>query len=145
MIALIQRVSHAQVEVDGSVAASIDIGVLAFIGVEPHDTEESSARLVQRIVNYRLFADAKGKMNASLKDVCGGLLLVPQFTLAADTNKGNRPSFSTAAAPEAGRQRFQEVVHLARSETNNVACGIFGADMRVSLINEGPVTFWLSV
>lgn len=145
MIALIQRVSLAQVEVDGEVVASIDTGVLAFIGVEPHDTEESSARLVQRVVNYRLFADAKGKMNASLKEVSGGLLLVPQFTLAADTKKGNRPSFSAAAPPETGRQRFQEVVRFARSETNYVACGIFGTDMRVSLINEGPVTFWLSV
>ena len=145
MIALIQRVSLAQVEVDGEVVASIDSGLLAFIGVEPHDTEESSARLVQRVVNYRLFADAKGKMNASLKEISGGLLLVPQFTLAADTKKGNRPSFSAAAAPETGRQRFQEVVRFARSETNYVACGIFGTDMRVSLINEGPVTFWLSV
>ncbi|HEY9050029.1 MAG TPA: D-aminoacyl-tRNA deacylase [Gammaproteobacteria bacterium] len=143
MIALIQRVTSANVRVNGEEIARIDNGLLAFIGVEKNDNEKQAKRLVERIVAYRVFEDADGKMNLGLKDVGGQLLLVSQFTLAADTKKGMRPSFSSAAPPEEGRKWFDYVVGLCRQEIDVVATGQFGANMQVGLINDGPVTFWL--
>jgi len=143
MIALIQRVSCANVRVNGEEIARIDKGLLAFIGVEKNDNEKQAKRLVERIVAYRVFEDADGKMNLGLKEVGGQLLLVSQFTLAADTQKGMRPSFSSAAPPEEGRKWFDFVVELCRHEIDVVATGQFGANMQVELINDGPVTFWL--
>lgn len=145
MIALLQRVSAAQVAVDGAVVGAIGRGLLVLLGVEAADTEAEVARLLERLLDYRVFADDAGKMNLSLRDVGGGLLLVPQFTLAADTRKGLRPSFSTAAPPEQGRRLFDHAVVLARERHAPVATGRFGADMQVTLTNDGPVTFWLQV
>ncbi|MEJ2141628.1 MAG: D-aminoacyl-tRNA deacylase [Gammaproteobacteria bacterium] len=145
MIALIQRVEHANVVVDGKTIGAIDKGVLALIGVEKEDTDAKAQRLLERLLNYRIFADSEDKMNLSLRDTQGGLLLVPQFTLAADTQKGNRPSFSSAATPEQGETLFNFIVTQARKAHNNVETGQFGADMKVSLLNDGPVTFWLQV
>lgn len=143
MIALIQRVTSANVRVNGEEIARIDNGLLAFIGVEKNDNEKQAKRLVERIVAYRVFEDADGKMNLGLKEVGGQLLLVSQFTLAADTQKGMRPSFSSAAPPEEGRKWFDYVVGLCRHEVAVVETGQFGANMQVGLINDGPVTFWL--
>ena len=143
MIALIQRVKSANVSVNGQRIAHIDNGLLAFIGVEKNDNEKQAKRLVERIVAYRVFEDADGKMNLGLKEVGGQLLLVSQFTLAADTQKGMRPSFSSAAPPEEGRKWFDFVVELCQREVEVVATGQFGANMQVELINDGPVTFWL--
>lgn len=143
MIALIQRVSRAAVHVEGSEIASIGKGILALVGVERGDGETEGARLAERVLAYRIFADGQGKMNLSLKDIGGELLAVPQFTLAADTNSGLRPSFSSAAPPEEGRRLFDIFVSNARAV--HVATGRFGADMQVSLVNDGPVTFWLRV
>ena len=143
MIALIQRVSSANVSVGGEEIARIDKGLLAFIGVEKNDHEKQAKRLVERVVAYRVFEDAEGKMNLGLKEIGGQLLLVSQFTLAADTQKGMRPSFSSAAPPEEGRKWFDYVVELCRQEIDVVATGQFGANMQVGLINDGPVTFWL--
>lgn len=143
MIALIQRVTSAQVRVNGEEIAHIDKGLLAFIGVEKDDSEKQARRLVERILGYRVFEDADGKMNLGLKQVGGQLLLVSQFTLAADTHKGMRPSFSSAAPPDEGRKWFDFAVELCRQEIDEVATGQFGANMQVSLINDGPVTFWL--
>lgn len=145
MIALIQRVTRAHVEVDGERIGAIEAGLLALVAVQPHDGEETPARLLARLLDYRVFADGQGRMNRSLRDAGGGLLLVPQFTLAADTRSGLRPSFATAAAPEQGRIRFAALVELARAAHAPVACGRFGADMQVHLVNDGPVTFWLEV
>lgn len=145
MIALIQRVSSAHVEVEQKTVGAINDGLLAFLGVEKHDDRHSAERLIRKIIAYRVFNDAAGKMNLCLRDVQGALLLVPQFTLVADTQRGNRPSFSRAASPSVGQERFIEAVEFARQETKHVACGIFGADMRIYLTNEGPVTFWLHV
>ncbi len=145
MIALLQRVSAAQVVVEGRVIAAIDRGLLVLLGVEATDTAREADRLLERLLDYRVFADAGGKMNLSLRDVGGGLLLVPQFTLAADTRKGLRPGFSTAAPPETGRLLFDHVVAEARRRHAPVAQGEFGADMKVTLTNDGPVTFWLQV
>lgn len=145
MKALIQRVRSARVEVEGEVVGAIDQGLLALVGVEPQDTSASVAKLLHRLLNYRVFSDDDGKMNRSLKDVSGGLLLVSQFTLAADTRSGLRPSFSTAAPPVLGAQLFDELVDLARLQHAQVATGRFGADMQVHLINDGPVTFLLEV
>ena len=144
MIALIQRVSTAAVRIDGSEIAVIAKGILALIGVERGDGETEAQRLAERVVAYRIFADAHGKMNLSLKDLAGELLAVPQFTLAADTNSGLRPSFSRAAAPADGEMLFVKFAQKA-AEAAHVATGRFGADMQVSLVNDGPVTFWLQV
>jgi D-tyrosyl-tRNA(Tyr) deacylase len=143
MIALLQRVAQASVSVGGTAVASIGRGLLVLVGVRPEDDEPAASRLLERLLKYRVFADSAGKMNLSLTDVAGGLLLVPQFTLAADTRKGTRPGFSTAAAPELARPLFTYLVAAARQQHGTVECGIFGADMLVSLINDGPVTIWL--
>lgn len=143
MIALIQRVSHAQVSVDGEIVGRIDAGLLALIGVQPQDDAARAERLVERMLGYRVFSDAAGKMNLSLRDTEGGLLLVPQFTLAADTRKGTRAGFSTAAAPEVARTLFEVCVARAKAQHARIETGRFGADMSVALVNEGPVTFWL--
>lgn len=144
MIALLQRVSQASVAVDGETIASIDRGLLVLLGVQKHDDGSQVERMVERVLGYRVFADAEGKMNLSVQDIGGELLLVPQFTLAADTQKGMRPSFTSAAPPDIGRQYFEAVVVQARAQMpNKVQTGHFGADMKVALINDGPVTFWL--
>ena len=143
MIALIQRVTRAEVTVGGNSVGRIDRGILALIGVRKGDTEAAAERLVERIVGYRIFPDHEGKMNLSLKDVGGGLLLVSQFTLAADTRSGMRAGFSTAAAPDEGRRLFDYLVNAARASLPRVATGEFGAHMQLSLVNDGPVTFWL--
>lgn len=143
MIALIQRVTEARVDVDARCTGRIGPGLLALIGVQPQDGPAQVERLLQKLLGYRVFSDNEGKMNLALKDTGGGLLLVPQFTLAADTDSGLRPSFSTAAPPALGRQRFDELLALARTRHPTVEAGEFGAHMRVSLVNDGPVTFWL--
>ena len=143
MIALLQRVTSASVSVNGERVAEIGHGLLALIGVEKQDNAAKAARLVERILGYRIFADAEGKMNLNVCDVDGGVLLVPQFTLAADTNKGMRPSFSRAADAETGRAMFDTVVDIMQQNTGRVQQGRFGADMSVQLVNDGPVTFWL--
>lgn len=143
MIALIQRVSSAQVSVGGEIVGRIDAGLLALIGVQPHDDVAQAERLVERMLGYRVFPDGDDRMNLSLRDTGGGLLLVPQFTLAADTRKGTRAGFSTAAAPERARHLFEVCVARARTQHARVETGRFGADMSVALVNEGPVTFWL--
>ena len=143
MISIIQRVSTAKVTVNDLIIGQIDIGIMALVAVEKEDTEKDVLRLLERILNYRIFADENDRMNLSLRDVCGGLLLIPQFTLAADTHKGNRPSFITAASPEKGLQLFGYLQSLATMTYDNVQFGQFGADMQVALINNGPVTFTL--
>lgn len=145
MIGLLQRVSQARVEVNGVVIGAIDKGLMVLVGVQKHDEERHVQRLLERLLGYRVFADEQGKMNLSVQDIAGGLLLVPQFTLAADTNKGMRPSFSSAATPEEGKRLFDLLVALAMERHPHVATGRFGADMKVALINDGPVTFWLEV
>ncbi len=132
-------------EVEGETVAAIDAGVLALIGVERGDGEAEAARLAERVLGYRIFPDREGRMNLALADTGGALLAVPQFTLAADTHKGARPSFSRAAAPEEGERLFERFVELARQRRRPVASGRFGAHMQVSLVNDGPVTFWLQV
>ncbi len=143
MKVLIQRVRGARVEVGGEIVGAIDQGLLALVGIEPQDTRASVAKLLNKLLSYRVFSDADGKMNLSLKDVGGGLLLVSQFTLAADTKSGLRPSFSTAAPPALGEELFNHLVQLARTQHPHVATGRFGADMQVHLVNDGPVTFLL--
>jgi len=143
MIALIQRVLSAHVEVESRIVGSIEQGVLALIGVQRDDTHASADRLLERVLTYRIFADEAGRMNRSLTDVGGGLLLVSQFTLAADTRQGTRPGFSPAAAPDAARALFDHLLERARAAHAPVATGVFGAHMHVSLVNDGPVTFWL--
>ena len=145
MIGLIQRVSEASVVVEGQTVGQIGRGLLVLVGVEKQDDEASAQRLLERLLAYRVFPDAEGKMNLSLTDIGGELLLVPQFTLAADTRKGTRPSFSSAAPPQLGQSLFEYFVAAARQRHPKVAKGIFGADMKVSLVNDGPVTFWLQV
>jgi D-tyrosyl-tRNA(Tyr) deacylase len=144
VIALLQRVRRAHVDVAGQRIAAIEHGLLVLIGVEREDSEADAARLIERLLNYRVFADDAGKMNFSLREVGGGLLLVPQFTLAADTRSGLRPSFTLAASPEQGKVLFDHLVQLARQQHQPVVTGQFGADMQVTLTNDGPVTFWLS-
>lgn len=145
MIGLLQRVSHARVEVQSQTIAQINTGILVFIGIEKDDTRAKAERLLGRLLGYRVFPDETGKMNLSLMDIQGGLLLVPQFTLPADTKKGMRPSFSSAAAAETGVELFDYILSLAKSRYQYVEGGKFGADMQVHLINNGPVTFWLKV
>ena len=143
MIGLLQRVRNARVDVDGKTVATIGPGLLVFIGVEQRDDESRADRLLERLLGYRVFPDAAGKMNLSVEEIGGGVLLVPQFTLAADTNKGMRPSFTPAAPPEQGRRLFEYLVNRARTQYASVETGVFGADMQVMLTNDGPVTFWL--
>ncbi|MCU0765920.1 MAG: D-aminoacyl-tRNA deacylase [Gammaproteobacteria bacterium] len=144
MIALIQRVSQARVAVAGDTVGAIGRGILALVGVERGDTDARAQRLLERVLGYRVFPDVEGRMNLSLRDVGGGLLLVSQFTLVADTTKGMRPSFSSAAPPDEGRRLFEHLVVLARAAHPDVATGRYGADMQVALVNDGPVTFWLT-
>jgi len=143
MIGLIQRVAQAKVEVAGECVGAIDAGLLALIAVQPGDGEAQAQRLLERLLGYRVFADAQGKMNLSLAQTGGGLLLVSQFTLAADTRQGMRPGFSTAATPAEGERWFNRLVEMARNLHRKVEIGRFGAHMQVSLVNDGPVTFWL--
>ncbi len=143
MIGLIQRVTEAAVRVDDKVVGAIARGILALIGVRRGDDEAAADRLLERLLGYRVFPDDQGRMNLSLRDIGGGLLLVPQFTLAADTHKGTRAGFSAAAPPEEARRLFTYLVDRASTAHASVATGVFGADMRMSLINDGPVTFWL--
>lgn len=143
MIALIQRVTAAAVAVDGATVGLIGSGLLALVAVQPGDGEAQAQRMCERLLGYRIFADENGKMNRALTDTGGGLLLVPQFTLAADTASGMRPSFSAAAAPEAGRRWFERLAEIAKNRHSAVEIGRFGAHMQVSLVNDGPVTFWL--
>jgi D-tyrosyl-tRNA(Tyr) deacylase len=145
MIALLQRVAQARVEVDGASVGSIGPGLLVLVCAERGDSESEADRLLERVLGYRVFGDAAGKMNLSLRDVRGGLLLVPQFTLAADTHKGMRPSFTPAAAPAEGERLFDYFVARARALHAPVETGRFGAHMQVSLTNDGPVTIWLRV
>lgn len=142
---LIQRVRAARVEVAGEVVGAIDQGLLALVGIEPQDDQASLAKALHKLLGYRVFADDAGKMNRSLKDVDGGLLLVSQFTLAADTRSGMRPSFSSAAPPAKGAALFEALVELARAQHGQVATGRFGADMQVHLVNDGPVTIPLRI
>ena len=143
MIGLIQRVTQASVTIDGKLTASINSGLLTLVGIEKNDSEKHAKDLLRKIIRYRIFADGQDKMNLSLIDVKGGLLLVPQFTLAADTEKGLRPSFSNAAPPERAKQLFNHLIDHANEQYTSVETGVFGADMKVSLVNDGPVTFIL--
>lgn len=143
MIGLLQRVTHASVTIDDNIVTSINSGLLVLIGIEKSDSELQARQLIKKIIAYRVFADDEGKMNLSLKDINGGLLLVPQFTLAADTRKGLRPGFSDAAPPVQGKQLFYYLTDYAHEQYSMVETGIFGADMQITLNNDGPVTFWL--
>lgn len=143
MIGLLQRVGSARVEVDGEIVGAIETGLLVLVGIERGDGEAQADQLLERLLGYRVFADPEGKMNLSVRDLGGGLLLVPQFTLAADTRKGTRPSFAPAAPPAEGERLFAYLAARARQQHAPVAVGRFGAHMRVSLTNDGPVTFWL--
>jgi len=143
MKGLLQRVTGARVEVAGEIVGSIDQGLMVLVAVEPGDTEANAAKLLHKLLNYRVFSDADGKMNLSLADIGGGLLLVAQFTLAADTKSGLRPSFSTAAPPALAESLFDHLLSEAKRLHPNVAAGRFGADMQVHLVNDGPVTFLL--
>lgn len=145
MIALLQRVTQAQVIVAGHVIGRIDRGLLVLVGIERGDGVEQADRLLDRLLGYRVFPDDAGRMNLSVRNIRGGLLLVPQFTLAADTSKGMRPSFTPAADPDDGERLFDHLLAGASAAYDRVAAGRFGADMQVSLINDGPVTFWLRV
>lgn len=143
MIALLQRVTEASVRVDGKIVGEIDAGLMVLVCAERGDTEREADTLLKRLLGYRVFYDENGKMNLSLTAVQGGLLLVPQFTLAADTHSGTRPSFSPAAPPDEGQRLFSYFVAQAKKQHGQVETGVFGADMKVSLVNDGPVTFWL--
>jgi D-tyrosyl-tRNA(Tyr) deacylase len=145
MIALLQRVSEANVIVNENMVAEIGRGILALIGVQRGDSEQQASRLLQRLIAYRIFPDETDRMNLNLRQANGQLLLVPQFTLAANTNSGNRPSFTPAAPPAEGERLFNHLVNLATTESAGVQTGVFGADMKVRLVNDGPVTFWLQV
>jgi D-tyrosyl-tRNA(Tyr) deacylase len=145
VIALVQRVAEASVAVGGETVGAIGPGLLALLGVERGDSEAEAARLADRVLGYRVFADAAGKMNLSVKDIEGELLVVPQFTLVADTRSGARPSFSSGASPAEGERLYLAFVEEAKKRHARVATGRFGAHMKVSLVNDGPVTFWLQV
>jgi D-tyrosyl-tRNA(Tyr) deacylase len=145
VIALVQRVTRAQVEIGGARVGAIGAGLLVFVCAESADTPAHAERLVSKLLALRIFSDAAGKMNLNLQDVAGGLLLVSQFTLAADTSRGNRPGFSAAAPPELGRQLFDAVLDQARARHALVAAGVFGADMQVHLVNDGPVTIPITI
>lgn len=143
MIGLLQRVTRASVDVDGECIGAIERGILVLVGVRKDDTEADAARLLDRLLGYRVFPDDQGRMNRSVADIGGGLLLVPQFTLAADTNKGTRAGFSTAAEPARARALFERLAEMARGRHPETRTGAFGADMQVALVNDGPVTFWI--
>lgn len=145
MIGLLQRVSQASVTVEGEIIGAIGAGLMVLVGIERGDSEAQADRLLERLLGYRVFADADGKMNLSLRDTGGGLLLVPQFTLPADTRKGTRPSFTPGAAPAEGRRLYTYLLDNVRRLHPDVASGRFAADMQVTLTNDGPVTFWLRV
>ena len=145
MKALLQRVSEASVSIAGAEVARIEGGLLVLLGIEPEDTQQDAEKMLHKLLNYRVFADEQGRMNRSLTDTQGGLLLVSQFTLAADTRSGLRPGFSTAAAPEQAQALFDQLVNMAQQRHHSVQTGQFGADMQVQLINDGPVTFLLEV
>jgi len=145
VIGLLQRVSQARVEVSGAVVGEVSKGLLILLGVERGDSEQQADRLLERLLGYRVFEDESGRMNLSLLDIKGGMLIVPQFTLPADTQKGTRPSFTPAASPEEGERLFNYFVTEAKAKYPDIAVGEFGADMQVSLTNDGPVTFWLQV
>lgn len=145
MIGLLQRVTRASVMVDGMSIAAINKGIMVLVGVEKTDSRDQAKRLVKKLLEYRVFSDDDGKMNLSVLDIAGEVLLVPQFTLAADTNKGKRPSFSSTAPPEQAADLFAAVVDIMSQQIPQVQTGKFGADMAVELINDGPVTFWLQV
>ena len=143
MIGLLQRVTRAGVDIEGETVARIETGLLVLVAVNPEDTPAAAQRLAERLLTYRVFPDPNGRMNLALADTGGGLLLVPQFTLAADTRKGRRPSFGGVADPEQAQALFEALVAAARERHDDVQTGRFGADMQVSLVNDGPVTFWL--
>ena len=143
MITLLQRVSSASVAIDSEIVGSINQGLLVLVGVQRDDNDVIAAQFIERILNYRVFSDDNDKMNLSLRDIEGGLLLVPQFTLAANTKNGRRPSFTSAATPEHGKAIFYRMIDIARSSYGIVESGVFGADMQVQLTNDGPVTFIL--
>ncbi len=143
MIALIQRVSTASVTVKHKIIGSINTGIVLFLGVEKEDTSQQAEKLLHKVINYRIFEDDAGKMNLSLLDVAGDLLIISQFTLVADTRKGLRPSFSSAASPQLGKQLYDQFIDLATEKINTVQTGEFAADMQVNLINDGPITFYL--
>jgi D-tyrosyl-tRNA(Tyr) deacylase len=143
MIGLLQRVTQGRVDIDGETVGEIDQGLVVLVGVEKADDEAKAERLLERLLGYRVFPDESGRMNLSLRDIQGGLLLVPQFTLAADTRKGTRAGFSSAADPALGEKLFKHLLNHANKNYQPVASGVFGADMQVSLVNDGPVTFWL--
>jgi D-tyrosyl-tRNA(Tyr) deacylase len=145
VIGLAQRVSEAKVTVDGAVVGQIGQGLLVLVCAEPNDTEQQATKLVDKLLKLRIFSDEAGKMNRSVVDVGGGLLIVSQFTLAADVSGGNRPSFTGAAAPELGRQLYERVLAIARERHPLVRAGVFGADMKVALVNDGPVTIPLRI
>jgi D-tyrosyl-tRNA(Tyr) deacylase len=145
VIGLLQRVQRAHVEANGERIAEIGQGLLVLVGVQQGDSENEARRLLERLLGYRVFTDAAGKMNLNISQAGGALLMVPQFTLAADTRSGMRPGFSTAADPVAGQRLFEYLLHQAQQHSVEVASGRFGADMQVSLTNDGPVTFWLEV
>ena len=145
MIGLLQRVSSASVSVDGDIKGAIGAGILVLAAVQPSDTEREAVRLAERLLGYRVFEDDTGRMNRSVTDLGLGVLLVPQFTLAADTRKGTRASFTRAAEPELGQRLFEALVAACRERIGKVETGVFGANMQVSLVNDGPVTFWLEV
>ena len=145
MIGLLQRVQSAGVEIEGKPIANIGRGLLVLVGIQQGDTGREAARLLERLLGYRVFPDRAGKMNLSVRDIAGELLLVPQFTLAADTRTGMRPGFSTAADPADGERLFARLISLAGQQYERVTSGQFGADMQVALVNDGPVTFWLEV
>jgi D-tyrosyl-tRNA(Tyr) deacylase len=145
LIAVLQRVQHARVEVAGQVIGEIGQGLLMLVCAEPSDSEAQAEKLISKVLKLRVFSDAAGKMNLSLQDVGGGLLIVSQFTLAADCSGGNRPSFTGAARPELGRHLYEHALNYARRQHPQVACGEFGADMQLSLVNDGPVTIPLHI
>jgi len=145
MIGLLQRVTQAKVEVSGELVGEVTKGLLILLGVERDDSEKQADRLLERLLGYRVFEDESGRMNLSLRDIQGGMLIVPQFTLPADTQKGTRPSFTPAASPEEGERLYDYFVKQAKAQHADIATGQFGADMQVSLVNDGPVTFWLQV
>jgi D-tyrosyl-tRNA(Tyr) deacylase len=145
MIGLLQRVTQARVDIDGQCIAAIDHGLLVLVGVQRGDGEQEAERLLTRLLGYRVFPDDDGRMNRDICQAGGGLLLVPQFTLAADTRTGTRPGFSTAADPDEGRRLFGKLLEMAQARHEPVAAGCFGADMQVALVNDGPVTFSLEV
>ena len=143
MIGLLQRVTHAEVAVGGEIVGQVRRGLLVLVAVHRDDTDKDVARLAERLLGYRVFPDDEGRMNRSVRDISGGLLLVPQFTLTADTKKGTRASFTRGAAPDKASAYFDKLVTACRQDLDTVETGVFGADMRVSLTNDGPVTFWL--